>query len=62
MGKTAHANLLQRKLKITDGMDVILEAGNKCFTPIVKHFRKEASELNSSMMVTVESKRESSKS
>lgn len=57
--------MLKRKLKVIDGMDVILEAENKCFPPIEKHFRrggKEASSLNSSMMVTVESKREPSKS
>lgn len=57
--------MLKRKLKVTDGMDVILEAENKCFPPIEKHFRrggKEAASLNSSMMAAVESKRESSKS
>jgi len=40
-------------------MDVVLEAENKCFPPIEKHFRKgrkEASSLNSSMMVAAESK------
>lgn len=41
-------------------MDVVLEAENKCFTPSEKHFRKEESLLNCSMMV--ESKRESPKS
>ena len=57
--------MLKRKLKVTDGMDAILEAENKCFPPIEKHFRKgrkEAPLLNSSMMVTVESKGFSSKS
>lgn len=43
----AYASLLQRKLKVTDGMDVILEAENKCLPPIVKHFRKGRKEASS---------------
>lgn len=54
--------MLDRRLEVTDCMDVILEAENKCFPPSEKHFRKEESLLNSSVMVTVESKRELSKS
>lgn len=55
-GELADASYLKRKLKVTDGTDVILEAENKYFPPIEKHCRKEASLLHSSMMVTVESK------
>lgn len=54
--------MLERRLEVTDCRDVILEAENKCFPPSEKHFRKEESSLNSSMMVAVESKRDSSRS